>query len=421
MASVDLPGSLQTRTISGTMEDPTAASKFRLRPPLPPPIPPSDSTIATQPRTIAFRHPGYPDFGPNLLSLIAVDGGQGIEAGIDYDTALVACGIVACNNWSQSWFGIKDRSGGDTVFRAVPRPEDGILRESTYYFFVNQNQDEQYPVFPSFDHWRFPHRNLPELWQALDIPPFVPSSQSPNRDGKLAVAVRDQSCCLTAWTNATEASHLIPFASSTWFLVNNMSQYCRLPMRRDPVDDDRNLILLRRDLHLLFDQRHFTILPKRNPGDPLGTPSLVFHTWQPRGDRELHHLFHNRTLQQPTTGLSVEFLLARFAWSIFREQTYPFLTGIFEYTVQLFNPATRRVRIEIRNSLGLFSLLRILPSRTFNRPVSPAEQKVAPVDADSDAGEEDDFESDEEEDDPPRGRSRERKPMCMARPNIIGF
>lgn len=195
--------------------DSTTTTRFRS--PLPPPLPEA-TTSATQQqqRTISFRHPGYPDIGPNLVSLDAVDDKLG--AGIDYDTALVACGIVACNNWSQSWFGVKDSSGASGVFRAVPRARDGVFRESIYYFFINQNQREQYPVIPSFDHWRFPHGDLPEIWLALDIPSLNPAVAAQIRqckaEGKLAVKIRDESCRLTAWTNATEPCHLIPTASS---------------------------------------------------------------------------------------------------------------------------------------------------------------------------------------------------------------
>jgi hypothetical protein len=393
--------------------NPTTSTTNRFRPPLPPPIP--HTTETKQQRTISFRHPGYPDLiGPNLVSLDAVD--HELGDGIDYDTALVACGIVACNRWSQSWFGVKD-SQGASVFRAVPRPHDGLLRESIYYFFVSQDKDEQYAVIPSFDHWRFPHGDLPDIWQALDIPSPSPPVASRLRhlkvEGKHAAEIRDESCRLTAWTNAAEACHLVPSASATWFAVNVMSRYCRLPGGRNPVDDDRNLILLRRDLHWLFDQRHFTILPKRSPGDLFGSPSLVFHTLQPRGDCELHDLFHNRTLQQPTSGLSVEFLFARFAWSIFCDEIYPFLTGTFRYAVQLFDPTTGAVKTETRNSLGLSSVFQVLPSRTSSRSISPRKRKAADTQADHDSDNGDELDSDGDQDEPPRGRSRERKRRFM--------
>lgn len=198
-----------------------------------------------------------------------------------------------------------------------------------------------------------------------------------------------------------------------------MFQYCRLPRSRNPVDDDRNLILLRRDLHWLFDQRHSALLPKRSPADSLGRPSLVFHTLQPHGDCELHDLFHSRILQ-PITGVSVEFLLARFAWSILCDEIYPFLTGTFRYVVQLFDPTAGEVKTETRNSLSLSSVFQVLPSRTSSRSVSPWKRKVADVEADHDSDDDDEFDSDEDEDvdedEPPRGRSREQKRRFMGYP-----
>ncbi|KAK4235952.1 hypothetical protein C8A03DRAFT_36168 [Achaetomium macrosporum] len=59
---------------------------------------------AQRPRRTAFLHPGYPETAM-LLSLPALDSG-----GIDFDTALAACGLVAGNRWSDGFF-LSDRSG----------------------------------------------------------------------------------------------------------------------------------------------------------------------------------------------------------------------------------------------------------------------------------------------------------------------
>ena len=45
-----------------------------------------------------FLHPGYPGIAV-LLSLPALD-----DSGIDFDTALEACGLVAGNRWSDGFF-----------------------------------------------------------------------------------------------------------------------------------------------------------------------------------------------------------------------------------------------------------------------------------------------------------------------------
>ncbi|KAG7291243.1 hypothetical protein NEMBOFW57_001255 [Staphylotrichum longicolle] len=80
-------------------------------------------TTVQRPRRVDFLHPGYSGRAV-LLSLPALDDG-----GIDFDTALAACGLVAGNRWSDGFFS-SDRSGAVSV----ERPEDGILREPQYFF-----------------------------------------------------------------------------------------------------------------------------------------------------------------------------------------------------------------------------------------------------------------------------------------------
>jgi hypothetical protein len=87
------------------------------------------------------------------------DGGGG---GIDFDMALAACGLVAGNRWRDGFFSL-DRSGA----AVVERPGDGVLRGPQYFFQLRGSPlDPPYPVVPRFSHWRFPHGELPPLWQA---------------------------------------------------------------------------------------------------------------------------------------------------------------------------------------------------------------------------------------------------------------
>ncbi|KAH6627691.1 hypothetical protein F5144DRAFT_603942 [Chaetomium tenue] len=88
-------------------------------------IPPSLLSSVFQPN-ISFVHPGYDeDFtSATFLSLPCLDDG-----GVCFDTALVACGLIACNQWS-GFFSI-DKLGQ----KRVDRPADGILRGHPYYYF----------------------------------------------------------------------------------------------------------------------------------------------------------------------------------------------------------------------------------------------------------------------------------------------
>ena len=46
--------------------------------------------------TVTFRHPGYPDEHNIIMVLPALDDPEG---GIHYETALIACAVVAGNRW----------------------------------------------------------------------------------------------------------------------------------------------------------------------------------------------------------------------------------------------------------------------------------------------------------------------------------
>lgn len=108
--------------------------------------------------TVEIKHPGYPDhFEQNVLMVLYAFDRQG--GGLHYGTALVACGLVAGNVWN----------GYFTLDRDSPRLElrdDDILLEKSYYFHVpSSNSDpHKYAIYPSFEHWAFPHDHLPPAW-----------------------------------------------------------------------------------------------------------------------------------------------------------------------------------------------------------------------------------------------------------------
>ncbi|RYP01450.1 hypothetical protein DL764_006220 [Monosporascus ibericus] len=106
---------------------------------------------------------------------------------------------------------------------------------------------------------------------------------------------------ITTYLEAIEVAHLVPSACVAWFDRNRMYRYCsnRIPSGgRSATDDDRNGILLRRDLHWLLDTTRFVFVP--------GTAA------------ELMHLYHNLALQ-PLRSVAVPLLFAHFALSIFKE------------------------------------------------------------------------------------------------------
>lgn len=114
---------------------------------------------------------------------------------------------------------------------------------------------------PSFDRWRFPHGHLPSPWKDLSLDPTVPSAAQ-HFKSKVAALVRDGTCRISGYLNAVEAAHLVPLTDGDWFQSKHMERYCSLPVNLHPINDERNLVILRRDLHHLLDARCFTFAAK---------------------------------------------------------------------------------------------------------------------------------------------------------------
>ncbi|KAI0418970.1 hypothetical protein F5X98DRAFT_97112 [Xylaria grammica] len=384
-------------------------------------LPPPRRSSSEFQRNISFRHPAYPDTANALLSLSAVDP----PGGIHYDVAIVACGIVAGNRWHHAWFALRR---DDDQYQPVDRPDDNILpwppHDQPYYFFVGPDPEERYAVVPSFENWRFPHNDLPTPWRDAFSSPSDNSLL--DADAQQAVRARDRACRVTGFLEATEAAHLVPSEASGWFEANRMERYCRVLNRTNPIDDDANMMLLRRDLHFMFDRRRFVLVPKNQHEFP------ILHVLIPGGLGELHTLYHNRPLQPSpsSSGVCPEFLFARFAWAIFSDEIYRFLKQrLLSYTVLALDVETgQRVIKDVKSDAVQ---AHIFPRPTRNRSVSPQKRKrsTAPVAADDyrgsdynggDWSEEGNSDSEAESSSESfRGRSRRRSVSASSPPRCI--
>lgn len=253
---------------------------------------------------VSFKHPAYADRSNTLLQLQATDHAPG--GGIHHETARIACAIVACNAWN----GYLSRSRDGSP---LSEHEDDVLREKTYYFHVPTTDDpEPYPICPSFHDWQFPHGDLPPTWRArvdasreenhADMEPARPSAFS------AAVLRRDGKCVLSGYSDGIISAHVCPRSEAAWYARNEMTDYNlnRMLSRDVCIDDISNGLLLRADIHLVFDRPAFVIVPKLN-------------TWVAHflvTTRDLGRLYHNTTIQLAQS-VSTEALLARFAWSVF--------------------------------------------------------------------------------------------------------
>lgn len=129
----------------------------------------------------------------------------------------------------------------DGTLDRVERPKDGKLRGRKYYSRLGSRKPDgeallwstlvgmadgvtlpdQYPVDSSFDHWRFPHGNIPRLWSDLDIPP---SPSPPILKQRSAVLGRDGGCCISGYTDDIEVAHLVPRSAGHWFSSSDMKR-----------------------------------------------------------------------------------------------------------------------------------------------------------------------------------------------------
>ncbi|KAK4162842.1 hypothetical protein QBC43DRAFT_355534 [Cladorrhinum sp. PSN259] len=252
---------------------------------------------------ICFRHPGYANHSL-LLTLPRVDSAASIPTyGVYHRTALLACQIIAGNAFTNSYLSL-DEAGQ----QQVQVPLDGVLTEDEYYFIVEgfgknspplsvafANLSALYPIVPSFQDWEFPRGRIPDWWPSVNSSPTVAS------------------CSITNAGYAVEQAHLVPKEERVWYRENEMQVYgVGLP----DIDNEANLLPLRKDIHYAFDARWFVIVPKMVTTDssPQASYQYVTHIISVSA-AELWPTYHN-TIVESIHSRSRAYLFARFAWAI---------------------------------------------------------------------------------------------------------
>ncbi|KAF5647353.1 endoglucanase type c [Fusarium sp. NRRL 25303] len=240
---------------------------------------------------IRFYHPGYLKPLNLLFCLPRVDyNTTECTFGVHYLTALTACQIVANNAFEKGYLA-KDERGKDRV-----SDDESILLQRDYWFFVEG--DDRYAIVPSFRDWQFPHDRLPEWWS-------VPTSRT---------SLYAKRCAVTNTSYAFTWAHLIPREEQSWFSKNGMGLYGG---GSHTIDDPHNILPLKADLYVCFDQSVFALIPKQS-GQANGVEAnsqYVLHVLDGR-EAEFTALYQNRPVETLVEG-SREYLFARFAWSIF--------------------------------------------------------------------------------------------------------
>lgn len=272
--------------------------------------------------TISFKHPAYADSDDILLKLPRLDRTEdGSTTGVHHHTALRACQIIA--NKSFHGYLAADRDGRDVVTVA---PDD-LLTEDSYWFIVERpdgNEDieqrhgrDVYPIVPSFDEWAFPHREISTLgWDAESTPtPLPPPSSASSTTFAIPALPRPQfqRCVLSNSAYSICKAHLVPLAKIKWFRINNMKRYDDDEQQASRfINNARNLLPIRQDLHTMWDPHAFAFVPKHG--------QFVAHilTAPTPGSREFATEWQNRPIQRNAfEGVAKPYLFAKFAQDVF--------------------------------------------------------------------------------------------------------
>jgi hypothetical protein len=120
-------------------------------------------------------------------------------------------------------------------------------------------------------------------------------------------------------------------------------------------------------------------------------------------------LYHNRA-PQPICGISVEFLFARFAWSLFTDEHIPFFGSDLDYVVRLLDKAKGEAETQslggpdVNNRAQLFASV---PSQS--RSVSLKKRSYSAYGDEAEDVTDYEYDDDDGGDEPPRGRPRKRR------------
>ncbi|KAI9679117.1 MAG: hypothetical protein M1829_001787 [Trizodia sp. TS-e1964] len=244
---------------------------------------PENPLVNTSVHSIRFRHPGYPPQSDLLLTLSAYDH---LEGGLYHQTALDALSVVTGN--MPGGYLTSTLDGSPITF-----PPHRLLRLKDYWYHLPPPPATTGEVAEDGNSSGIPQQAAQDIASSS----FLEKIRS-----------RDSSCRVSAYRSATEAAHIIPRQMQLWFTENNMDVFNtnRNLTGTYIMDDMANGIMLRRDIHFVFDSKEFVFVPKNN--------KIVTHFLGQSED--LGILYHNHATQ-PLKDTSKEFLYARFAYSVF--------------------------------------------------------------------------------------------------------
>ena len=129
---------------------------------------------------------------------------------------------------------------------------------------------------------------------------------------------RDQSCRVTNYREGTQTAHLLSKSEKNWADANGMLRYSK-SRTTEYLESEENFILLRSDVHAVFDALNFTFVPKSQDDGKL---HWTVHSLNSESAESIQ-LYHNVRLLS-LCGIRKEFIFAAFARAIIQisEQTF---------------------------------------------------------------------------------------------------
>jgi hypothetical protein len=270
-------------------------------------------------KSIAFYHPVYSK--TPLFRLFAFD-----CDGVDYDIALAACRIVACN--AHGYF--TDEGG-----HPVDETETSVLSGAKYFYHLHPGElvgdsgsGEEgplhpYPICPCFDDWQFPHGALPEWWPD-DKCVYTDKAAQSLADIDKILDLRDHGrCVLSNTSDWVERAHIVPVKRPTWFADQDMVNYIEVENDKHGINAAANRMLLKSDLHKSFDGFEWTAIPAKG-------------RWAARFFKKTDSLgfIYNNHEVGIMEGVAPQLLFARFAMIIF-DSLISFISGYRLYPIPI--------------------------------------------------------------------------------------
>ncbi|RWA04582.1 hypothetical protein EKO27_g10528 [Xylaria grammica] len=231
---------------------------------------------------IRFLHPREPD-GQEIISFPALDLGTAIASpsaqpstcsqnqhiwGVDYETALVACGILANNRWDGYFTSADSGKRVENTTRLLVEPRYFFNVPSADSGHLSNDTSNNYAVIRDFASWRFPHGDLPPLWR-FSVPEHSNTNAS-YEDNPFNFLHHNRvelngGCVITPAHQQLKNFYIVPTPYTKCFYQSRMAKHLT-PLQvsniENYIDNVHSRLLMRAEAHSLMEEGRFCVVPK---------------------------------------------------------------------------------------------------------------------------------------------------------------